>query len=187
MSARKQQASMVTLGGVIILGILYYFLIFSPSLTRERTFRERLRKKETDVVQMLRLKAERQELIARHDKAVELLKRRGKNFTLLSFLEAQSREVGISARIQYMKPVSFPETASPMGQVGVELRLDGISMDELVRYLYRIEYSNNFLAVPRMKVQRMKGKGGEILLGVTMQVTTYTQQQQSNKDRISSL
>ncbi len=179
MSAKRQQVSMVTIGGMVILSILYYLLIFSPSLTRERTLLERMKKKESDVVQMLRLKTERQQLIGRHRKAVDLLKRRGKNFTLLSFLEALSREVGISGRIQYMKPVSFPETTSPMGQNGVELRLDGISMDELVRYLYHVEYSKKFLAVPRMKVQRMKGKGGEILLRVTMQVTTYTLRQPS--------
>ncbi len=186
MSLKRQQISIVAIGGMVILCILYYLLIFSPNLSRERALRERMKKKESDVVQMLRLKTERQQLIGRHSKALDLLKRRGKNFTLLSFLEGLSREVGISGRIQYMKPVSFPENTYPMGQVGVELRLDGISMDELVHYLYTIEYSKQFLAVSRMKVQRMKGKGGEILLRVTMQVTTYALQQQLSKGRISS-
>jgi len=66
-----------------------------------------------------------------------------------------------------------------MRQVGVELRLDGLSMEDLVRYLYQLEYSKKFLIVPRIKIQRMKGKGGEVMLRVTMQVSTYILQQSS--------
>jgi type II secretory pathway component PulM len=179
MSARRNQIAILTIGGIIFLGVLYYLVVFSPSAARERSLRERIGKKESDIAQMTQLRQEWQELETRHTKAIDQLKRRGKSFALLSFLEGLSRKVGISDRIQYMKPVSFPETISPMRQVGVELRLDGLSMEDLVRYLYQLEYSKKFLIVPRIKIQRMKGKGGEVMLRVTMQVNTYILQQSS--------
>ncbi len=179
MSARRYQIAILTIGGIVVLGVLYYLLVFSPSAARERILRERIRKKESDIAQMTLFQEEWRELKNRHAGAVDLLKRRGKTFTLLSFLEGLSRKVGINDRIQYMKPVSFPETTSPMQQVGVELRLDGLSMEDLVRYLYHLEYSKKFLVVPRIKIQRMKGKGGEVVLRVTMQVSTYVLQQSS--------
>lgn len=179
MSARRNQIAILTIGGIVVLGVLYYLLVFSPSAARERTLRERIRKKESDIGQMIQIQEEWRELKSRYGRAIDLLKRRGKNFALLSFLEGLSRKVGINDRIQYMKPVSFPETTSSMRQVGVELRLDGLSMENLVRYLYRIEYSKKFLVVPRIKIQRMKGKGGDVVLRVTMQVSTYVLQQSS--------
>jgi len=178
MSARRNQIAILTIGGIVVLGVLYYLLVFSPSAARERTLRERIRKKESDIAQMMQLRNEWRELKSRHSR-VDLLKRRGNNFALLSFLEGLSRKVGINDRIRYMKPVSFPETTSSMRQEGVELRLDGLSMGDLVRYLYHIEYSKKLLGVPRIKIQRMKGKGGEVMLRVTMQVSTYILQHSS--------
>lgn len=179
MSARRYQIAIVTIGAIVLLGALYYLFVFSPSAARERTLRERIRKNESDIAQMIQLQQEWRELKNRHTRAVDQLQQRGKNFALLSFLEGLSREVGINDRIQYMKPVSFPETTSSMRQVGVELRLDGLSMEDLVRYLYHIEYSQKFLIVPRIKIQRMKEKGEEVVLRVTMQVSTYILQQSS--------
>ncbi|RLB14826.1 MAG: hypothetical protein DRG82_12965 [Deltaproteobacteria bacterium] len=179
MNSGRNSIAIGAIGVIVILGVLFHFLVFSPSVQRERTLRERIMKKEADIGQMINLQGEWRELTSRHSRAVELLKRRGRNFTLLSFLEGLSRKVGINDRIQYMKPVSFPDTGSSMRQVGVELRLDGLSMEELVRILYQIEYSKKFLVVPRIKIQRMKGKGGEATLRITMQVSTYILQRSS--------
>jgi len=167
---------MLTIGGIIFLGVLYYLFVFSPGVKRERMVRERIRKKESDIRAMMQLKREWQTLRASKIRANELLKRRGKQFALLSFLEGLSREVGINDRIQYMKPVLFQESSSSLRQVGVEVRLDGLSMKDLVQYLYRIEYSDAFLAVPRIKIQRVEEKGTTASLRVTMQVRTYISQ-----------
>lgn len=168
---------MLTIGGIIFLSVLYYLVVFSPGVKRERMVRERVRKKESDIRAMMQLKREWETLRASKIRANELLKRRGKQFALLSFLEGLSRKVGINDRIQYMKPVLFQESSSSsLRQVGVEMRLDGLSMKDLVQYLYRIEYSDAFLAVPRIKIQRVEEKGTAASLRVTMQVRTYISQ-----------
>ena len=63
----------------------------------------------------------------------EAIKGRG-SFTLLSYLEAVTREIGIDQRIQYIKPVTFPEGEGKLRPEGIEISLDGINMEQLVNF-----------------------------------------------------
>jgi len=101
----------------------------------------------------------------------EAIKGRG-SFTLLSYLEAVTREIGIDQRIQYIKPVTFPEGEGKLRPEGIEISLDGVNMDQLVNFLYRIEYSGKLLHVKRIKILRAS-KEKTSLLKVTLQVNTY--------------
>ncbi|MBW1912891.1 MAG: hypothetical protein JRI43_06985 [Deltaproteobacteria bacterium] len=94
-------------------------------------------------------------------------------FTLLSFLEGISREVGIDKRIQFIKPLSYTEDAGTFKRVGMEMKFDNIDINQLVGFLHRVEYSGKLISIKRIKIQRMS-KAKDSALKVTLQVNTYT-------------
>jgi hypothetical protein len=105
-------------------------------------------------------------------KAEKILAQRGEKFTLLSFLEGVSREVGIDNKIQYMKPLTFREEEGALKPVGIEMNLDGINTKELVSLLYKIENSEKLLNIKLIKILHVS-RGKSKLLKVTLQVNTY--------------
>ncbi len=171
MSLKKKELTIICCGGLLLLGILYYSFVVSPAIGREESLERLIEKKELTLQNMQKLLAEWEKLNKAKEDALALFKKRGRNFTLLSYLEAVSRQTGVSDKIQYMKPVSYPETKGPFRLVGMEVKLEEIDMKQLVSYLYKIEYSG--LYIPKIKIQRTKGKTKEnAFLKVTLQVST---------------
>lgn len=173
MRLSREQFIAISLGGIFFVALLYYLLVVSPAVAREKKLREQIKIKESEMVEMLQLKAKWDSLKRYQAEAESVLNKRGERFTLLSFLEGISREVGISDRIQYMKPISFPDQTGPLREEGMEVTLEDIDISQLVNYLYKIEYSANLLNVRRIKMQRKRMADGSAALRVTLQVNTY--------------
>ncbi len=171
MNLKKRELSIICCGGLIILGILYYSFILSPAISREKALKSLIEKKQQTLKKMKALSAEWESLKRGKQNASELFRKRGRNFRLLSYLESISRQTGVSNKIQYMKPISFPETSGPYKLVGMEVKLEEIDIKQLVSYLYKIEYSG--LDISKIKIQRTKerGKEGKALLKVVLQVS----------------
>ena len=169
----RRETALILLGGVCVLAFLYYLVILSPAVSKQRRLTDYIEKKKTDLDEMIELKARWDGFVASKAKAEKTISRRGAKFTLLSFIGEISREVGIEGRIQYMKPLTFRETTGPLKPAGIEVKVDGINLRQLVDLLYRIEYSQKLLKVTRMKIQRTS-EGKNILLNATFQVNTYS-------------
>jgi len=173
MRINPREKAFISLGGIFVFALLYYLLILSPTLSREKSFIRYIGKKEKDLAKMVELSRRWDRFIHRQALAEKILTRRGEKFTLLSFLEGISREVGISKRIQYMKPLSFPEDSGPLKPEGMEIKLDNIDIKQLINFLHKIEYSEKLLNIKRIKIRRsVRGKAQS--LKVTVQVSTYT-------------
>jgi hypothetical protein len=123
---------------------------------------------------MAELRARWEGMKKEHAAAEEALQGRGEKFTLLSYLEGISREVGIANKIQYVKPLSFPEEPGSLKREGMEVKLEDIDIHELVEYLYKIEYSGKLLKIQRIKVQRVVERDATSSLRVIIQVHTFS-------------
>lgn len=95
---------------------------------------------------------------------------RDKGFTLFSFLDRLSGEVGIKGKIAYMKPSKSDIKNSPYKLSTVEMKLQGITPDQLMAYLYRVETSRNMVGVKRITISK-EGKQDQ-LLTVVLQAET---------------
>lgn len=169
----RKELAILSLGGLAVLALLFYLLVISPALSRTKGLEGQIRKKEADLAKMSELKVKWDEIRGRQTELEKALTQRGARFTLLSFLEGVSREVGIESRIQYMKPLSFPEEPSALRQTGMEIRIEEIDIRELVQYLHKIEYSGKLIKIRRMRIERAaKGEEGA-QLKVTLQVVTF--------------
>ena len=152
---------------LIVLVSLYLARVLSNLLKKVLT------KREADLEKMRQLAANWEQFRKNREEAQKILARRGSGFTLLSFLEGISREVGIDSKIQYIKPVSYPETEGPLKLSGMEMKLDDINMRQLMNFLYGIEFSQRLIKVKRIRIQKASG-GEDENLKVTLQVDTYS-------------
>lgn len=173
MNVDRREILILCLCGALLLGVLYYFFILSPALKREADLRAYIERRQSDLSEMTALQAEWEGLKKNRKETEEALARRGARFTLLSFLEGISREAGISDKIQYMKPIAFSNDPGQLKQEGMEVSLEAVDVEQLARYLYKIEYSGKLLAIQRIKVQRETGREGAGLLKATLQVSTF--------------
>ncbi len=160
--------------GLLLLSGVYYSLLISPALSSHRRLEQTLVKREKDMEVMQRLRAEWEAFVAAREQAEILLAERGDAFSLLSFMEAVTRKAGLEGRISHMKPLSFSEEAeSPQKPVGIEIQLDGLRMNDLVRLLHETEYSGKLLRVRRIKITAGSNDTARDLK-VTLQVQTFT-------------
>lgn len=173
MRINRREKALLSLGGILIFALFYYLFIVSPTISRQGVLEKYILKKEADLVKMVELNLKWDRFKNNKAKAEKVLTRRGKKFTLLSFLEGISRKLGIHNKIQYMKPLSSPEESGSLKQVGMEIKLDDINVTQLVNFLYELEYSEKFLNIKRIKIQRFS-KGKAQSLRVTLQVNTYS-------------
>jgi|GEM_PF-4570855 len=174
MNLQRKEALLIYLGGLVALGLLYVFLVVSPALSRQEKFEALIAEKRTQLGEMKALQAEWQRFQDARREAEETLSRRGTGFSLLTFMEALTRRIGVSDKIAYMKPLTFTENEDGLHRrEGIEIRLEGLRMKELVTLLRETEYSDKLLAVERIKVEAHSRE--EIReLEVTLQVHTFT-------------
>jgi hypothetical protein len=173
MRIHRREMGLLLLGGIIIIGFLYYLFIVSPAISRQESLIGYIAKKEAELTKVKELKAQWGRFKKSRIESEKILRQRGGKFTLLSFLEGISREVGIDKRIQYIKPLSYTEDSGTFKRVGMEMKLDNIDIDQLVRFLHRVEYSGKLISIKRIRIQRMS-KDKDSALKVTLQVNTFT-------------
>jgi type II secretory pathway component PulM len=161
----------VFFGGLFLAALLFYLIVISPALSKQELFAKNIAKRKQDLVKISEIRGKWQSFQKDRADVQQAIKGRGA-FTLLSYLEAVTREIGIDQRIQYIKPVTFPEGEGKLRPEGIEISLDGINMEQLVNFLYRIEHSGKLLHVKRIKMLRAS-KEKTSLLKVTLQVNTY--------------
>jgi general secretion pathway protein M len=118
---------------------------------------------------MKRLKAEHETLMKQADEQKRRYASRPKGFTLFAFLDQLARETGIKDHIAYMKPSSSVQKNGPKISV-VEMKLQAITLEQLINYLYGMEISDNMVTLKRASFLK-KGKD-ETALDAILQVET---------------
>jgi type II secretory pathway component PulM len=171
MKLDRKQMTYVFFGGLFLVALLFYLVVISPALSKQELLAKNIAKRKQDLVRISEIKGKWQNFQRDRSDVQEAIKARS-GFTLLSYLEVVTREIGIDQRIQYIKPVTFPEGEGKLKPEGIEISLDGINMEQLVNFLYKIEYSGKLLHVKRIKILRAS-KEKTSLLKVTLQVNTY--------------
>ena len=144
------------------------FVVF-PMLEDRKRLRRGILAKEAGLREMVRLSGEYAALKQRSQVAENVIKRRAPGFTLFSFLEKAAGKAGVKRNIKYMKP-SSSKGDGRWAEAMVEMKLDGISLERLMGYLYLIELSKMAVSIKRCAVTENKGQKGA--LDVVLQVVT---------------
>ena len=164
-------------GGVAVALLLLYRFGLSPALERLRMLDRLVATKERDLHQMKTLG----ETYLAHKRLVEDVNRslaqRGQDFAIFSFLEDLANKAGIKDNIIYMKP-ALTTPGELFRESSVEMRLEGIALQQLTRYVYDIERAPQLLRVRRMHIKPRPANPD--LLDVTFQVSTFYLQERTS-------
>jgi general secretion pathway protein M len=163
-------------GGVAVALLLFYRFGLSPALERLRTLDRLVATKERDLHEMKTL---RETYLAQKrlmEEVNQSLAQRGQDFAIFSFLEELANKAGIKNNIMYMKP-ALTTPGELFRESSVEMRLEGIVLPQLTRYLYDIERAPQLLRVRRMHIKPRTANPDQ--LDVTFQVSTFYLQERT--------
>jgi general secretion pathway protein M len=168
---------MVIVGGAAVALVLFYRFGLSPAIERLRMLDRLVAVKEREVHEMKALA----ETYVTQKRLMEdvnrSLSQRGQDFAIFSFLEDLANKTGIKNNIKEMRPaVTTP--GELFRESSVEMRLEGITLQQLTRYLYDIERAPQLLRVRRMHVKPRPANPD--LLDVTFQVSTFYLQERTS-------
>ena len=135
--------------------LLIQFAIF-PALEEKARLKRAVQFKTEALRDMKRLKAEYDALTKNAEQQKRRYAGRPKGFTLFAFLDKLARETGIKDRIAYMKPSGSVQKDGPKISV-VEMKLQAITLEQLIKYLYGMETSDNMVTLKRASLLK-KGK-----------------------------
>lgn len=100
----------------------------------------------------------------------QFLAGRKKGFTLFSFLDRAAGEAEVKDHIKYMK-TSTSKGKVPYKESMIEMKLNAITLNQLVGYLYRIESPENVIKIKRISITENKKESGYI--DAVLQVLTF--------------
>ncbi len=165
---RRERYLVILAGCSLMIFFLCQFLLF-PFLEERQRIQRGIRAKQAALREAVRLSAKYRSYQSGSRGLQDILARRRPGFTLFSFLDGAAGEVLVKDHIKYMKP-SVSKGPDPYKESMVEMKLEGISLDQLVDYLYRIESPQDAVGIKRISIK--ENKGDPAYLDATLQVLT---------------
>jgi general secretion pathway protein M len=170
LNLNKREKAAVYFAGIFIVFFLFIQFIITPVFEKRNELIERLDSKQNTVAEMNKLQEEYFVIQKKAEISRQGFANRPPGFTLFSFLDKLAGESGVKNQISYMKPSSVEEEKSGLKLSRVEMKLQEISVNDLVSYLYGIESSENMVVVRRLSITKT-GQGNNLLSAV-IQVET---------------
>ena len=167
--AKREKFLVGIAGSCIVLFLLFNFLVF-PLIDGKDRLAKGIKKKEAGLDQIIRLSSEYQTYQKGSQGVQQALGRRKQGFTLFSFLDEAAGVSDVKTYIKYMKPSVSPGTG-PYKESNVEMKLEGVTLEQLVGYLNRIESPNDLVNIKRITISENKKEQG--YLDAILQVFTF--------------
>jgi hypothetical protein len=165
----RREKVVVSAGVCFVVVVLLLYLVVFPLVSRRADLRRSIQADEERVKEMTELSAEYEALQRNSGGIGQVLATRNKDFTLFALLEGLAGEVGLKDRIKDIKP-SSAQTQGKYKVSSVEMQLAGVNLEELFRYLYRVEDPKNIVKIKRISIKQHKEKSGYV--DATLQVST---------------
>jgi general secretion pathway protein M len=166
---KREKISVAAAAAAVIIFVVLQFLIF-PLFEKNDQLTRTIATRQTQLEQIRLLQAEYRQTTAKTDQAQRHLKNRRQGFTLFSFLETLAGQTGVKNNIAYMKPTTTTQKESPYRLSMVEMKLQEITMSQLLAYLYGIETSRDMISIRRFSVSKSEQKSD--LINTVFQVET---------------
>lgn len=166
----RREKYYVSVGVALVIAFLFFQFVMFPFLGAKGKIKRSIQAKEKTLKEILSLSSEYRALKAGSRDIQKALAGRPKSFTLFSFLEKQAGRARIKPNIKYMRPSTSPSTG-PYSESSVEMKLEKITLKQLVEYLYLVESPKHVVKIKRISVKQ--SKGSPEYLTALIQVITY--------------
>lgn len=149
----------LTVGSLFLLLFLVLQFGLFPLMDNRDRLKRGIATREKALGEMNELQAEYRQLHSKANTLLDQLAGRQNGFSLFSFLEQMAAKSDVKKSITYMKPSETPDEG-PFKEILVEMKLQAISLQQLVDFLNLIESPENVVAVKRISVQENKKESG---------------------------
>jgi general secretion pathway protein M len=150
----RRERLVVGVGAALVALVLIYTLLYEPLQRRRAGQAGATVRLEQDLAEMRTLAAQYQGLVQSRERMKKRLETRSKDFSPFSYLQGLAKETGLADKIESMTPVaSAAESGGTSAALEVDLRLNGIGLAELVRFLYRVETSDQAIQVVQLHIR----------------------------------
>lgn len=163
-----RERRIVLLGGGIAAALLFYLLVVSPYMSAMELLDQRIARKTEELREVLGLQKEYSRL-KQKTKILGDVIRSTPGFSLLSFLENLAAKNQIKTKIAYMKPLTAPGSEK-FKESSVEMKLESLTLKELVDFLYQVERSAQPIRIKRLNIVKKKANA---YLDVTLQASAF--------------
>ena len=154
---------------VVILLVLLFLVVIDPQLARSARLDRQIHATQS---QLRDIQTESREYL-RHKRVLDRINQqltRQRTFSLFSRLEQLARQTGIRKQIQYMKPtVSAPNDL--YREEAVEIKMEGVTLEQLIRYLDQVERSPQLLKIKRLSIKPQRRN--RQMLSAVIRVSTF--------------
>lgn len=144
----------------LLLFIIFQFAL-EPVLNKQRSLGKALLRKKSQLVEMQAMQKEFALVSQQSDSIKQILKKRAPGFSLFSFLERSATGSKVKQSIAYMKPAEVKDDES-LKQTMVEMKLQAVSLEQLVEFLKQIESPENIVGIKRISVQENTRVSGSL-------------------------
>ncbi|MBU1140069.1 MAG: type II secretion system protein M [Proteobacteria bacterium] len=166
----KREKIMICALVLFATALLIFHFIFSPILDSRQRLQKSLINKKVELQKIRTLQKEYQALQYQTGDIQERITNRPKTFTLFSFIEQQATAAKIKEQISYLKP-SEVEGDGPLNESRVDMKLQRITLADLVNFLKGVESRNNAVFINRISIQE-HGKD-EGYVNAVIQIITF--------------
>ena len=142
-----------TLGAFVLVLLFGYFWGVSPLLENLKTVDRLILQKERELEEMVKLKKEYDTLKGKLRGIEQKLNQQNKEFSLLSFLEGTANTVQIRKNIASMRPQPIATQEKNFQEDSVEVRVENVSLPQIVDFLTAIESSSIYLRVKQVRLK----------------------------------
>jgi len=166
---KREKYSVYAAAVIICLFVLIKFIAFPIIDERERVTRT-IQVKTKILEEMTALKSKYDAISNRADLSKLRFSKREKNFTLFSFIDSLAGKAAIKDNIVYMKPSTSVAKNSNYKISSVEIKVQHITLKELISYLYMVETTDNNIFIKGLSIS--KSGGQEELINAVLKVET---------------
>jgi len=167
----KREKQAVTAGLIFLVCFAVFHFLVSPLLqARQQTQKALIHKKE-DIQKIQRLQENYFKLQTQAVNIEERLQKRSPSFSLFSFIEENATKAKVKEQIHSMTP-STSEGDGALRESRVDLKLERISLQQLVDFLKKIESAEDIVVIRRISIQENGKEDGT--LDAVMQIITFT-------------
>jgi general secretion pathway protein M len=139
-------------GGLVVLVTIIYLGIISPYLNALNLLDTRIIARQRQVKEVQALRQEYLQLQRQTAEAEQRMAKAGAGFSLFAFVEAVTVQVATKENLVYMRPQQ-PSAQGEFSEESVEIKLEKIRIDQLVRLLYSVESADAYLQVKSLRVR----------------------------------
>lgn len=160
----------IGLGLAALAVMLFIYWCIFPLLDRRARSELQALTREKELREMIAYQIEYDQLQEENRRTAATLQKRPAGFSLFSFLDQLAGNTGIKSKIAYMKPSSVKDPDKKFSLSRVEIKLEEVTLDQVSRFLYRIETSPHLITVPRLSIMQKNQESG--FLEAVLQVET---------------